>query len=952
MNSSLFVRSLLISGCAVLAVATLGARPESQTLAIGRMTTAPVLDGRLDDWPADASVFLLGEAAQTLPRPANWGGARDLSGAVRLAWDDTYLYLAADVIDDKPLQAAATGAEPWHGDSMEVFFNATPGEQRKTGFYQVGLVPPIAAGAKIAALCPQGDFLNVEGAAVARANGYTFECRIPWKNITGFSPTAGRKLGFQIMLNDRDGKGRKSQLCWYPSAITYAHPLDMNVLQLAATGAGQAGPVFLAGPSAAIVTNATQAGLSVITRLPGAASVRISTTGAEPVVWPLEKSGAELAVAAGNFPLAGKSDGVVSFSTAVLGADGTVLAERAVPVELAGVRYTMMRDQLKVLQARLKALAGPESLAEARAGVGFWVQRVAALASNEARSESVRVDMLDQMLVEETEIAGALDALEHGQDPYAGRTGSFVRAYRSPLTGEFRSHSLFVPAGVAAGEKRPLIVVLHGVFGDDRHLFQMLDSVKNLGAIVYQAASYRQFDWADISAAETWAGLDQVLASQPVDRERIYLMGHHNGGRGVLQLAMARPGFFAALAPLYPGIDTKSAYPALQLYPQFYDQAALGNLIPFPVYKVEPAPAPVTDPLEQKIMERLSLVTRAENIAGVPIRMVEGEAQPDAAAERLALLERLKALGDDVPVRHEIGAQHGAKPAELDDPAFYQWLLAQRRTATMDKGFDFVVTDLRDNASGFVRVDALSSPVDPGRVHAVYTGGKYVVTTQGVTAISSLVEHGTRGTFVIDGQACDHGALVKAADGKWVNGGVAAGDKRSGVSGPIDDFQRDRFIYVYGADTEKAARKLANRGLGTEFSVKADHDLTDADRAGANLVLVGTPANNAELAKLADRLPLKWEADGGLRLGDATTSGAGAAACVIYPNPATAGHYVVVITAADELGYKIWAERAGVDYVLTRASTTEKGGLDVVARGVFDNHWAFAPELRVKAKTP
>jgi len=953
-TTPLFVRCLMVS-LPALATVSLNARPEPQTLAIGRMATAPVIDGQLTDWPADASVFLLGEAEQTLPRAANWAGARDLSGAVRLAWDDTYLYLAADVADDKPLQASATGAEPWHGDSMEIFFNASPGEQRKAGFYQVGLVPPIAAGVKLAVLCPQGDFPGVEGAAVGRTNGYTFECRIPWKTIAGVSPAAGGKVGFQIMLNDRDSKGRKSQLCWYPSAITYAHPLDMNVLQLAGTGAGQVGPALLAGSNAAIVTNPKQAGLSVITRLPGATSVRISTAGAEPVTWPLEKSGSELAVAAGNFPLAGKNDGAAVFTTAVLGADGAVLAERAVPVELAGTRYTAMRDQLKVLQARLKSPAvTAKADAETLAGLGFWVQRVAALASNEARPESVRAEMLEQILVEEADIARALDGVERGENPYAaGRTGSYVRAYRSPLTGEFRPHSLFVPAGIATGEKRPLIVVLHGIFGDDRHLFQMLDSVKGLGAIVYQAASYRQFDWADISAAETWAGLDQVLASQPVDRERVYLIGHHNGGRGVLQLAMARPGFFAALAPLYPGIDTKPAYPALQLYPQFYDQAAPGNLIPFPVYKVEPAPAPVTDPLERKLMERLSLATRAENIAGVPIRMVVGEAQPDATAERLALLGRLKALGDNVPVRHDVGAQHGAKPAELDDPAFYQWLLAQRRSAgAADKGFDFVVADLRDNTAGFVRVDALTSPVEPGRLHAVYAEGKYVVTTKGVAGISSLVEHGTTGTFVVDGQACDHGALVKNAGGKWVPGGVPAGVKRSGWSGPIDDFQRDRFIYVYGADTEKAARKLANRGLGTEFSVKADRELTDDDRVHAHLVLVGTPANNAELAKLADRLPLKWEADGGLRLGDATTSGAGAAACVIYPNPSVEGRYVVVITAADDAGYKVWAERAGVDYVLTRASAAEKGGLEVVARGVFDNAWTFSPEFRVKAKAP
>ncbi len=951
-------RYLAACGLVLLSAAALSARPDPQTVVIGRLAVPPQLDGRLDDWSADTTTILLGEAANTLPRPGKWGGATDLSGTVRLAWDDTYFYLAADVVDDKPLQAAATGAEPWHGDTLEIFFNAFPGEQRQSGFRQIGLVPPFGTGAEFAAICPQGDIIGAEGAALARPNGYTFECRIPWSNFPEVSPKEAAKVGFQVMLNDRDSNGRKSQLCWYASAITYAHPLDMNVLSLAANGAGITGPRVLAGPTAAAISNPSKAGLSVVAEIPGAAVARVSLVGSEPLNIPLEKSGERLTAGSGNFPISDREDGPVDFSVAVLSTSGEVLATTTFHTDLAGRRYTDLRDRLKALKERLKSADLLSANPEALAGLGYWAWRLDALAANEARPESLEAPMLDQMMVELGDIEGALAQLQRGEDPYAGRTGSFMRAYRSPLTGEFRPHSLYVPADVKPdGEKRPLIVMLHGIFGDDRHLFQRLDSVRDLGAIVYQAASYRQFDWSDISAAETWAGLDQVLATQPVDPDRIYLIGHHIGGRGVLQLAMDRPEQFAALGSLFPGVDTRPAYDALRLYPKFYDEAAKGNLIPFPVYKLSPPPEPLTDPVERAIMERLSLVTRAPNISGLPMRMVRGEAQPDAGAERLALLEALAKIGDDVPVRHEIGAQHGSSPPELSDPGFYRWLLAQRR-GSAPRFYEFVATGLRDNTAWVTRIDRLTSPLEPGRVRVAFSGGVPMMKTAGVEAISPVFAHGTFKTWEVDGQMFDAVPLVRGPDGLWMKGQPKSDEKRHGLSGPIDDFQFERFIYVYGtsgtpeeaAALEKATRKLANRGLGTEFSVKADRDITDEDKAKAHLVLVGTPQTNALLATIADRLPLKWN-EGALSIGDTSVTGPGSGACVIYPNPESAGRYVVVMTAMDDSGYGgAWNQRAGVDYVLVQKSAGEAGKVEPVSRGVFTLQWMWSPELEVKTK--
>ncbi len=47
-----------------------------------------------------------------------------------------------------------------------------------------------------------------------------------------------------------------------------------------------------------------------------------------------------------------------------------------------------------------------------------------------------------------------------------------------------------------------------------------------------------------------------------------------------------------------------------------------------------------------------------------------------------------------------------------------------------------------------------------------------------------------------------------------------------------------------------------------EARVKDDKDISDADIAAHNLVLWGDPSSNAILAKIADKLPVKWDKDG------------------------------------------------------------------------------------------
>jgi hypothetical protein len=130
--------------------------------------------------------------------------------------------------------------------------------------------------------------------------------------------------------------------------------------------------------------------------------------------------------------------------------------------------------------------------------------------------------------------------------------------------------------------------------------------------------------------------------------------------------------------------------------------------------------------------------------------------------------------------------------------------------------------------------------------------------------------------------------------------------KRHRLQGPIDDAFMDAFAFVMptgtGAGTAvdawvEAERQRAVERWRKQFRgeprVIRDTEVTDADIARMNLVLWGTPQTNAVLRRIADRLPLKWEA-GEIRMGAGTYDAAVHVPLLVYPNPLNPERSVVL----------------------------------------------------------
>jgi hypothetical protein len=97
----------------------------------------------------------------------------------------------------------------------------------------------------------------------------------------------------------------------------------------------------------------------------------------------------------------------------------------------------------------------------------------------------------------------------------------------------------------------------------------------------------------------------------------------------------------------------------------------------------------------------------------------------------------------------------------------------------------------------------------------------------------------------------------------------------------------------WAAAEEKRAIAEWRRQFRGDAIVRHDREITDAEIASSNLILWGDPSSNSVLARIADRLPVKWSADGITASGNRYPA-ATHAPILIYPNPLNPNRYVVL----------------------------------------------------------
>jgi MYXO-CTERM domain-containing protein len=144
--------------------------------------------------------------------------------------------------------------------------------------------------------------------------------------------------------------------------------------------------------------------------------------------------------------------------------------------------------------------------------------------------------------------------------------------YVEPGTNMVLEYNLYVPAGVQAGTKYPLLVYLHAanneampqrtLSSDGKGWVPQLmtaDGGKTRAFYMIPISQTNSSGWGDpvgaITGAEKFEGrltvvvLKELLGKYPIDPDRLYVTGASMGARGTYDLLRRYPDFFAAGAP-------------------------------------------------------------------------------------------------------------------------------------------------------------------------------------------------------------------------------------------------------------------------------------------------------------------------------------------------------------------------------------------------------------------
>jgi hypothetical protein len=250
------------------------------------------------------------------------------------------------------------------------------------------------------------------------------------------------------------------------------------------------------------------------------------------------------------------------------------------------------------------------------------------------------------------------------------------------------------------------------------------------------------------------------------------------------------------------------------------------------------------------------------------------------------------------------------------------------------------------------------------------------VTTSNVSALTLSMPKGlcpldekSRPRVVLDGKEIE--AKAVKSDKSWTarfrkeDKGWAAVDtvddgtlrKRHGLQGPIDDAFLDSFVMVRptGKPLNEAVGKWADAEMAHaidhwrkqfrgDAQVRNDDAVDEATIANSNLVLWGDPSSNKVLAKIAAKLPIKWDSEG-VRVGEKKYDAAKHVPVLVYPNPLNPKRYVVLNSGFTFREYDYLNNARQVpklpDYAVIDVSVpvTSRAPGGVVDADFFDEQW-------------
>ena len=539
--------------------------------------------------------------------------------------------------------------------------------------------------------------------------------------------------------------------------------------------------------------------------------------------------------------------------------------------------------------------------------------------------------------------------LEAAGKPARERPYGFYRlAWRDEVDGSPQFCRAYLPGGYDRSKKWPLVVNLHGYYGDnpvyvrwwsvdDRHLVSDNEYAGHRGVIYMQPHGRANTTYLGLGDQDVMRAIREAKERFSIDEDRIYLTGESMGGWGTWNVATRHPDLFAAIAPIFGGSDYHSTYP----------EAVLAKL----------------DPLDRFFAEKTdSSWAMAEGLLNVPILVHHGDADRAANVDYSRYgVRMLQRWGYDVRYIEMPGYQHEDLNLTRDT---IDWFLEHRRVANPAR-VRLRSAELQNAAAYWVRIERAASPREFMVVDAeVLDPGTIRIDTQNVLALSltppvdashpvRVVWNGETRTVTPEG-----GRIALSAAGYKKE----TGEKNGAVAGPLSDVLNTPFAIVMGTASADPAMKEMCRlkaeaiaGFWKQWQqhpprVFLDSEITDADAARYSLILIGGPEAN----RISRKFGLVDVARDHVTVRGRTFAAKGALVQAICPNPLNPRRYALTVAGSSAGMLSLWSaeqlQNAQFDFAIDDGHVAS--GPDRVPRralwvagGWFDHNWQFDDSL-------
>ena len=873
------------------------------TYHVRRAQQAPVIDGQADEWK-DVPAMVLDKKEQS---GGKWDGPEDLSGSLRLMWDEQALYFCLQVKDNVH---AAPNAEKdfWENDCSQFAFDAymngpSGGYDADELSYAVSDSPsgPLMAGYRWAGLRREQEGLikkQVVRMTVEGDGTRLYEWAMGWPMLDPVSPFLLGRCAFCRTLNDNDGSGFKGGLFWTKGVVWGQDASKFG--QIVFDGAQGTRPAALGlRPECKVISAGTSqwietAGLDpwatarLLVLAPEGASVeaRVSIYGAgekEPVAvgevrhriepnrptvfaWELGE------LPDGKYELAYGVSGISPASERRLGfyhsSIDRLLARKAELRDRFGIDrpWDDMADAPEVIRRHRGMVALLLEMLDCR----DWTQRLGS--SYTTDPDEVQWGML-------ADFTAMMNALDAGKDFLGRQRGILWCAYYSPADGSGQPFVATVPNDFSRARTYPLCVSLHGRGGRP---LPKRDAAYNEQYIGVSPWGRGDNGFRALGENDVLEIIRYVREWYKIDPARIYVAGGSMGGWGTWHMASGHPDLFAAGAAV-------AGYPA---------GLPLENLKHVPVFN-QHGGKDWTVPIDYSrfavsMLQKMGYaVMHKEFPDGTHESFAPLSAYP--TAEWMLTLRR---PGQPAAVTYTCQSPDQGKAYWLNIRRFVDpHARAEVNACATGYGGHQALSLALDNVE-VLELDTAAMPVDRNSKLLVQVG--FDLLEQEAPLPERL--------FVLvqdKGWTLAREWSPPASETRPYRAGAAAelytGEPLLVVYGSQGDDGRDAILRTAAEDLARFPGEGGDMPIG-RFSIKADRDVTGEDMEHFNLVLIGGARDNSVVARMADRLPFTINNKNELVAGDRDpVSLAGAGIRLGYYNPLSPKR-LIFLTATEETG--------------------------------------------------